>query len=492
MGVTLRDLLDDRSLGMRSITNRVGNAEVSWAHASDLDDPSPFLESGQMLLTTGRQFATFQNDDDYRDYVQRLADRGIVALGFGTEVLRFGTPPELVRACERAKVALVEVPYATPFIAVIKFVADRLAAESRHAVEQALSWQEAISNAVLSAGGLAAAVKTAAAQLDCKCAVLDSDGGVLEGSAPQWLRERALQLLRRGNRARDSGDDDSRWIVQTLGRSGRLSGAIVVSRQNHFSSTDASVITMLTALTELALEHAEDQRLGFRSIAQQLFQLLREGRIDAVREALAYHPVQLPSEPFHVLALDAREAPPALQDSLERMAVGLERRLFVVLHEENLVLLVDPTSMPHMEKKLQRSAVRVGASAQANWAGLSEALVQASAALAGAPSGCLVTFDDLRADTVVGLLDRPQVAELAQLRLGQLLASPAGQTRLREAALWLSLNGAWDPAARELGLHRHSLKLRINDLGRDLDMPLETFRGRAELWALLVSVRLIT
>jgi purine catabolism regulator len=207
---------------------------------------------------------------------------------------------------------------------------------------------------------------------------------------------------------------------------------------------------------------------------------------------LAYHPVQLPSEPFHVLALDAREAPPVLRDSLERMAVGLERRLFVVKHEENLVLLVDPTSRPHVEKILQRSAVRVGVSAQACWAGLSEALVQASAALVGAPSGRFVSFDDLRADTVVGLLDRPQVADLARLRLGQLLASPAGQARLREAASWLSLNGAWDPAARELGLHRHSLKQRINDLGRELDMPRETFHGRAELWALLVSVLLIT
>ncbi|MDO9397269.1 MAG: PucR family transcriptional regulator ligand-binding domain-containing protein, partial [Herbiconiux sp.] len=229
MSVTVRDLVRHRPLGIGLLTSGFDDRPLNWSHASDLDDPSPFLEPGQLLLTTGRQFTAYGTAADYAAYVERLRGAGVVALGFGTEVLRDGTPAELVAACESAGLALVEVPYATPFIAVGRFIADRLAAEARERLEWALAAQEAISKAVLGSGGLAAAVRSASEALHGRVAVLDADGAVLEGGAPAWLRTRALELLRRGNRARDHGDEEGGvWLVQTLGRSGRLLGALAV------------------------------------------------------------------------------------------------------------------------------------------------------------------------------------------------------------------------------------------------------------------------
>jgi hypothetical protein len=216
--VTVHDLVQHRPLGLTLLTSGFDDVGVSWSHSSDLDDPSPFLEPGQLLLTTGRQFATFATGAeaaaDYAAYVSRLAGLGVAAIGFGTEVLRDGTPRELVEACEQAGIALVEVPYATPFIAVSKFIADRIAAEARRRLEWALAAQEAISKAVLGSGGLAAAVRSASSALDARVAVLDPDGGVLEGAVPTWVVARvtpatagaAMMAVADAGRPRPSGD----------------------------------------------------------------------------------------------------------------------------------------------------------------------------------------------------------------------------------------------------------------------------------------------
>jgi purine catabolism regulator len=251
---------------------------------------------------------------------------------------------------------------------------------------------------------------------------------------------------------------------------------------------------MLTALTELAIEHAEDQRLGFRSIGPQLFGLLREGRVEAVREALAYHPAQLPAEPFRVVALALDELAPPVRDALERIAAGRRRRLYAVEQGEEFVLLVDQSSWAAVEaelaSELATGRLRVGISEEARWDALGDAVTQASKALTGAAPGQVLEFGKLMAGTVFGLLTEHRVAELALLRLGALLPTQGGVERLHEAAVWLRHNGAWDPAARELGLHRHTLKQRIAELGRELGLSFDGFQGRAELWAMLVAVDL--
>ena len=52
--------------------------------------------------------------DDVEPYVARLVAHGIAGLGFGTEVVRDGTPDALIEACERHGLPLFEVPYRTP------------------------------------------------------------------------------------------------------------------------------------------------------------------------------------------------------------------------------------------------------------------------------------------------------------------------------------------------------------------------------------------
>ncbi|AGW40490.1 RNA pseudouridine synthase [Leifsonia xyli subsp. cynodontis DSM 46306] len=126
MPATLSQLLAHPEFGLSAITPAtVGDrdAPLSWAHSSELADPTPFLSPGQILLVT-------RVPEDVEPYVARLVTHGIAGLGFGTEVVCDGPPEALVEACTRGGLALFAVPYRTPFIAIARFVADRVAADA--------------------------------------------------------------------------------------------------------------------------------------------------------------------------------------------------------------------------------------------------------------------------------------------------------------------------------------------------------------------------
>ena len=150
---------------------------LRWVHSSDLADPTPFLSEGLALLTTGTQFQDAADDPSvYADYVRRLSARGVVGLGFGTEVVRAGIPPLLADACRAARMPLFEVPYRTPFIAVARAGAEAIAAQSYARRSWALAAQRAISLAALRPDGLGATLAELARQLDAWVGMFDAAG----------------------------------------------------------------------------------------------------------------------------------------------------------------------------------------------------------------------------------------------------------------------------------------------------------------------------
>ena len=70
MKPTVRTLLDRPELALTLLTPAPDlppgalDAAVVWAHTSDLADPTPFLDAGHVLLTTGTQFEASDDRDD--------------------------------------------------------------------------------------------------------------------------------------------------------------------------------------------------------------------------------------------------------------------------------------------------------------------------------------------------------------------------------------------------------------------------------------------
>ena len=75
----LRDLL--RELELPIVAGEAGlDRPVRWVHISELEDPTPWLSGGELLLTTGLQLGDAAQQ---RAYVTRLARHGLAGLGFG-------------------------------------------------------------------------------------------------------------------------------------------------------------------------------------------------------------------------------------------------------------------------------------------------------------------------------------------------------------------------------------------------------------------------
>ena len=67
---------------------------VRWVHSTELLDPTPWLRGGELLLTTGLQLSGAKLQ---REFVERLAEREIAGLGFGTGFVHKKVPAAVCR-----------------------------------------------------------------------------------------------------------------------------------------------------------------------------------------------------------------------------------------------------------------------------------------------------------------------------------------------------------------------------------------------------------
>jgi len=90
--LTVQSLLDELDLDLAAGESGAG-APVRWVHISELQDPTPWLSGGELMLTTGIPLDTAAKQ---RSFVRILADRNLAGLGFGTGFSHGELPKALV------------------------------------------------------------------------------------------------------------------------------------------------------------------------------------------------------------------------------------------------------------------------------------------------------------------------------------------------------------------------------------------------------------
>ena len=132
----LSQLLADPTLGLRLVQSAPEDPQLSWVSTTELLQLADYLEGGELVLTTGVSLGA--NDPRWRDFVAGLSRARIAAIGFGVGVAHERIPAPLVAAASDYRLALVEVPPPTPFIAVSKAASNLLRADEMRAARQAL------------------------------------------------------------------------------------------------------------------------------------------------------------------------------------------------------------------------------------------------------------------------------------------------------------------------------------------------------------------
>ena len=124
---------------------------MRWVHISELDDPTPWLSGGELLLTTGMVLGTAE---EQRAFVAALADHGLAGIGFGTGFSHDARARGDGRGRRRARPAALEIPYEVPFIAVTERAFTRLVNEQYAVLRRSIAAQERLQRIVLSERGL--------------------------------------------------------------------------------------------------------------------------------------------------------------------------------------------------------------------------------------------------------------------------------------------------------------------------------------------------
>ena len=168
---------------------------MTWIHVSELSDPTPWLEGGELLVTTGIGIGA--SAPARRAYLQRLASHGLSGLAFGIGFGHDSVPRPLVDEAERLGFPILVVPYEVPFIAITKAVATSLGNERLGRLEHALAVHEQLSATVLEGRGVQALLAVLCEHVGCSARLVDERGRVLgerHGQARRLDFDDALEL----------------------------------------------------------------------------------------------------------------------------------------------------------------------------------------------------------------------------------------------------------------------------------------------------------
>src|ERR671936_1185469 len=74
------------------------DSSIRWVHISELEDPTPWLSGGELLLTTGFRLTGAARQ---RRFVALLADHGVAGLGLGTGFEHKRVPRAVIDEAEK-------------------------------------------------------------------------------------------------------------------------------------------------------------------------------------------------------------------------------------------------------------------------------------------------------------------------------------------------------------------------------------------------------
>jgi len=525
MPPTLASLVHHSAL---KLTVRAGedrlDVPVRWAHVSELADPVPYMEGGELLLITALKLDA-EDPKAMRRYVKRLVGAGVVGLGFAVGVNYDEIPKALVDTAEEEGLPLLEVPRRTPFIAISKAVSAAIAADQYRAVTAGFAAQRELTRQAL-ADGPQGLLTVLAAQVDGWAALYDTSGAVV-ATAPEWAGRRAARLTADVERLRErpapassvvgGPDNEDRVELHSLGTGRRPKAALAVGTAAALGTAERYAVHSAIALLTLTTERSRSLQAAEQRIGAAVLRMLLAGQPDHARAVAGELFGGLLDAPFRVIVGEGtgadRDPLGGLAEAMESAAARSGEAVLVVPEgpqevERLVVLAVDGGAAVEacreyaaaLEAERASADVReqgggedaepvVGLSATAGPIAAAAAYKQAEQALSVARrrGRVFVEHEQLAAGSVLPLLADDAVRAFADGLLRPLSEHDATGRGDLVASLraWLSRHGQWDAAAADLGVHRHTLRYRMRRveeiLGRSLDDP----DVRMELWLAL-------
>ncbi|WP_416276337.1 PucR family transcriptional regulator [Mycolicibacterium sp. J2] len=496
MALTPRDLVTAKGLGLTLVAGARGaDRQVSWAHAIELADPTPYLSGGELVMTTGINIG--QDDTAQFHYVARLSSAGITALAVDTGTTLTDIPAGIIDAANQLDLPVLRVPASTPFIAITRVVIDALKADELRSVQEVVDQQEVLARATLG-GGIPGVVAALADGLPAGVVVVDVEGRVLAAAGAEHERVAAPLTgpaspigAAPGHAGRVFADGDAFVVVQSLRAAQALRGYLAVRTTAPLSMAGRLLVAHTVSLVSIAIEkpaRVVDAEQRLRSAVTRT--LLAGGDIDD--GVLRYFGFE-PAGDVVVLLLTGVGPVLAAERDAGRLLAGVGP--YLLASDDQDIVVIVPAAHERSVRGLcgqlaeQLDGLRAGLSAPSRLADVTVAVAQARIAAAAGVGSTFAEFAELGAYGV--LLGARTPAELGVL--AGLLAPLIGQRDDLVAALtvFLERNGQVEAAAADLGIHRHTMRNRIQRIGQLLGDDLKSADTRAQLWIAIKAHRLL-
>jgi purine catabolism regulator len=501
----LRVLVRDTNLGLQVVGRAdITNRSISWVYVSELPNPGPWLDGGELVLTLASWLRTGRTSAD--EYVRRLVANGAGALAVLAappgELETFPEiPAELIDAADRHDLPLLHVPGEVTFLAVTKTIAYALASRTAAVLSEAVDAQDLlVREAVGPAGGLPAVAARLRRTLGVWVLVLGPAGEVhycFPALDPERIRRIGADLR---SMSHEDGPGvvplisaDESVVAHRMQVAGRPRGHVVLGRPTPLTTPQRRLVSVAVGVCALLLDREEADLQVAGRLRQQYAAALLAGDAAAAGQLAELIGIRLPAEPVVVAALDSAVAGPVARDAAYRRArEALGRALVAADDEHQLVVLRSDAGAPaeHVQGALDAVPDLVaGVATPVVLAELPAARRRAEAALAEAlRSGTRIVDLTTRARReLVDYLTDADSSGFVDRLIGPLRQydEQNGSELIGTLRCWLAHFGQWEPSAADLGVHRNTLRHRIARIEQVLGTSLDSAQVRSELWLAL-------
>lgn len=494
---TVRWLVGQRAL---ELTLRAGAAgldrTLDCAVSSELTNAADWLSGGEVLLTTGLRLP----DDPaaHREFVHSLDAVGVAGIGFGLGLGYDDVPDALVAAADEVGVPVFEVPLPIPFSAITRAVIDQIAAQRSARLVSATRAQPRMTRAA-AASGPAAVVRELADAVGRQVVLLDVRHAVVS-TAPGRVSQNRIEQIRElvGRDPASAGavrvTDDATFTIARIASGRNTFGHLGLVGPE--SPDDVARMLIGHAVSLLAIEYAKPQQVR-RDVATLQGDVLASAIEVAVGERSRALLSRAGDPSGRVRAVVFRF--PSDDDAAraaERLADELERRwrpVFVHRNADEVITLIRGDDHVQFAVGLlnllgTHAAARGGLGAASAVAEVSDSVRQARLASRSAAVGQLVDLHQTRSLLTLDPV-REALRDSHSHRLAPIIEHDGQHgARLYESLLaYLEANGNWGVAADGLGIHRHTLRGRMERVEDLLTVDLADARTRAELLLIMLG-----
>ncbi len=480
---------------------------VTGVHVSELEDPTPYLEGGELLLTTGMPFT--KSASLSAAYMARLGARDVRAVGLGLGPWLKQVPEHVLQASKTVGIELAIVPDGVPFQNITRAYWRLSSRTDTTILMDSLGTQTALARAAMRPDATSAVVRGLAQALGGWAAYLPADAGSetvwpdSAGSLISQLRAESIRFNKAGVPSAATFEIQGQPVVlYPILVDTRIHGFLCIGSGRTLTKADRQIIMTVSTLLALRARQREVVVGTTNALGTATTKLLLHGQTTAAHMVAAE--VGLAELPHRVRLLGVRLSP----GDDPGLAARAATRLIADPGLPELSSAVDQCTLRHVQDEIlylvlpaagigsktageddgsleQNALLGITGAADPEVSGSLAAALGDPVGLEGIP-GNVAALRRATLQAAAGHLVAVNVSEDSRAAVWvRLLAGYPRMDLLGTVRAYLRARGTWEDAARALGIHRNSLRHRISVASNLMDVDLDDPDVAAHLWLAL-------